>query len=110
MTTLSASNWTAPQIERVNEPLIGDERTILAGYLDWHRQTLLYKCAGLTAKPLKTAAVEPSNLTLLGPIRHMTEVERGWFTVRAPGLPENLLYCSREGPDGHFDDVAAADP
>jgi uncharacterized damage-inducible protein DinB len=101
--------WTAPQINRTDEPFVGDERTILEGYLDWHRQTLLQKCAGLTAEQLKIASVEPSNLTLLGLVRHMAEVEHSWFSVRAAGLPESLLYCSEENPDGDFDDVAEAD-
>src|SRR5690606_13551317 len=28
--------WTAPAVERIEEPKVGDERTILDGYLDWH--------------------------------------------------------------------------
>ena len=35
---------------------------MLEGYLDWHRQTLLFKCAGLTAEQLKTASA-PSRPT-----------------------------------------------
>jgi hypothetical protein len=101
--------WTAPEVERVGEPTVGDERTILDGYLDWHRQTLLWKCAGLTADQLKIASASPSNLTLLGLIRHMTEVERWWFTVRVHDLPPVAIYCSEDNPDGDFDDVAGAD-
>jgi uncharacterized damage-inducible protein DinB len=101
--------WTAPEITRVSEPVLGDERHILEGYLDWHRQTLSFKCAGLTAEQLKTASVEPSNLTLLGLVRHMAEVERWWFRRRAAGLDVGDLYCSDESQDGDFDDVATAD-
>jgi uncharacterized damage-inducible protein DinB len=101
--------WTAPAIIRVAEPKVGDERTILEGYLDWHRQTLLHKCAGLTADQLRLASVEPSNLTLLGLVRHMTEVEHSWFSVRAAGQPEGLYYCTDEYPDGDFDRIADAD-
>jgi len=32
---------------------------MLEGWLDYHRDTLLLKCAGLTAEQLKTASVEP---------------------------------------------------
>jgi hypothetical protein len=102
--------WTAPAVERVMEPRIGDERTILEGYLDWHRQTLLWKCSGLTAEQLKTASAPPSNLTLLGLVRHMTEVERWWFTVRVHGRSPSPVYCTDESPDGDFDDIAGADP
>jgi len=102
--------WVAPAVERVDEPTVGDERTILDGYLDWHRQTLLWKCAGLTADQLKTASAPPSNLTLLGLVRHMTEVERVWFTARVHEQPRIRVYCTDASPDGDFDDVADADP
>jgi uncharacterized damage-inducible protein DinB len=101
--------WTAPEAHRVKEPKTGDERAMLDGWLDWHRQTLLMKAAGLTADQLKTAAVEPSNLTLLGLIRHMTEVERSWFRAGAAGQPAEWVYCTTDNPDGDFDDVAGAD-
>ena len=70
------TTWTAPPADRVAEPMTGPERAMLQGWLDWHRQTLLTKCAGLTAEQLKTAAVPPSTLTLLGLVRHMTLVEQ----------------------------------
>ncbi|MEE6260916.1 DinB family protein [Plantactinospora sonchi] len=101
--------WTAPTITRVNEPYVGDERTMLDGWLDFHRQTLLLKCAGLTAEQLKTASVEPSNLTLLGLVRHMANVERWWFRIRFAGEQVEGLYCTDSNPDGDLDDVAGAD-
>ena len=104
------TTWTAPAANRENEPFTGPERQMLQGWLDWHRQTLLTKCAGLTAEQLKTASAEPSNLTLLGLLRHMTEVERIWFRVRAAGQTlADDLYDSPENIDGDFDDVADAD-
>jgi hypothetical protein len=104
------TSWTAPAVTRTNEPMTGAERPMLEGWLDWHRQTLLMKAAGLTAEQLKLASVEPSNLTLLGLIRHMTEVERSWFRTRAAGDAEaGLIYCSDDNVDGDFDDVADAD-
>jgi hypothetical protein len=51
---------------------------MLEAWLDFHRQTLLAKCAGLTADQLKERAAPPSGLSLLGLVRHMAEVERGW--------------------------------
>jgi hypothetical protein len=103
------TSWTAPEAPRVGEPTTGAERAMLEGWLDLHRQTLLTKCAGLTAEQLKLRSVEPSSLTLLGLVRHMAEVERSWFRNRAAGgeLPE--LYCSDSNEDGDFDDVAKAD-
>jgi uncharacterized damage-inducible protein DinB len=103
------TTWTAPTPNREREPLTGPERQMLQGWLDRHRRTLLIKCAGLTAPQLKTASTEPSNLTLLGLVRHMTEVERWWFRVRAAGQTLPDLYCPEGNDDGDFDDVAEAD-
>ena len=104
------TSWTAPEAHRVDEPTTGAERAMLEGWLDWHRQTLLSKAAGLTAEQLKRAAVEPSNLTLLGLVRHMTEVERSWFRTRAAGdTTVGDVYCTDDNQDGDFDDVADAD-
>jgi uncharacterized damage-inducible protein DinB len=103
------TSWTAPEAHRVSEPITGAERPMLEGWLDWHRQTLLSKAAGLNADQLKRAAVEPSNLTLLGLIRHMSEVERSWFRTRAANETLDDLYCSEDNGDGDFDDVAGAD-
>jgi len=101
--------WTAPEIARVNEPSVADERHMLEGWLEWHRQTLLHKCTGLTAEQLKQATVEPSTLTLLGLVRHMAEVERWWFRRHAAGQDIGDLYCTEASPDGDFDDLEGAD-
>ena len=72
---------TAPEVTPVFGPLAaptGDERTLADAWLDYHRQVLLWKCGGLTAEQLRLRAVEPSNLSLLGLVRHMAEVERDW--------------------------------
>ncbi|MCA2215129.1 DinB family protein [Jidongwangia harbinensis] len=103
------TTWTAPEAHRVREPFTGDERAMLEGWLDWHRQTLLTKAAGLTADQLKLASAEPSNLTLLGLIRHMADVERSWFRRRAAGHQIGAIYSSDDNEDGDFDDVAEAD-
>src|SRR6185312_17220446 len=101
------TTWTAPSPNRESKPYTGPERQMLQGWLDWHRQTLLSKCAGLTAEQLRTASTEPSNLTLLGLVRHMTDVERAWFTVRAAGRPElGQVYHTDDNIDADFDDIA----
>jgi uncharacterized damage-inducible protein DinB len=103
------TSWTAPAVTRIDEPTTGAERPMLEGWLDWQRQTLLIKATGLTAEQLKLASTPPSNLTLLGLIRHMTDVERSWFRRRAAGDSIEYLYSSDDNPDGDFDDVADAD-
>jgi uncharacterized damage-inducible protein DinB len=99
--------WTAPSITRVDEPFAGDERAILDGFLEWYRATLLHKCVGLTAEQLAEPAVPPSNLSLLGLIRHMTEVERSWFRRRFAGETVEYLYVSDEQSDADFEDALA---
>jgi uncharacterized damage-inducible protein DinB len=102
-------DWTAPQVDRVEPVLIGDERTMLESWLEFHRHTLLTKCTGLTAEQLKRASVEPSNLSLLGLVRHMTEVERSWFRRRFAGEPIDFLYCDGPESEADVEDVATAD-
>jgi Protein of unknown function (DUF664) len=45
----------------------------------------LWKCAGLTGEQLALAAAAPSNLSLLGTVRHMADMERAWFRIRFCG-------------------------
>jgi len=103
--------WTAPEITRTDGPLAtptGDERTLADGWLDLHRQTLLWKCGGLTADQLRLRAVPASELTLLGLVRHMAEVERDWFRTRFAGVRVGYLYCSEGDMQAEFD-VSDAD-
>jgi len=99
--------WKAPEIDRKSAPYIGDERTVLDGWLDYHRDTLLLKCAGLSDEQLKTASVDPSNLTLLGLVRHMTENE-AWLCSLFTGEEAEGLYATEDSPEGDLD-VAKAD-
>ncbi|HEX4428598.1 MAG TPA: DinB family protein [Frankiaceae bacterium] len=102
--------WTAPDADRSEPPNVADERQMLEGWLEFHRATLLTKCAGLTAQQLRTRAAEPSNLSLLGLIRHLADVERSWFQRRIGGRQIDFLYGDLESnPDGDLDDVDTAD-
>jgi hypothetical protein len=56
-----------------------DERSVLLGYLTYHRTVLARKAEGVSDEEARRAASPPSSLTLLGLIRHMTDVERWWF-------------------------------
>jgi hypothetical protein len=56
-----------------------DERSVLLGYLAYHRAVLARKLDGVSDEDARRAAVPPSTLTLLGLVRHMTDVERWWF-------------------------------
>ena len=93
------------QDPRPEPPTTGPERDTLTGFLGWHRSTLELKCSGLDAEALARQSVEPSSLSLLGLVRHMTEVERGWFRRLMAGQDAPPRYYSPEDPDGDFDNV-----
>ncbi|WP_157252582.1 DinB family protein [Nonomuraea typhae] len=89
---------------RIEPPQTGDERATLEGFLDYQRQTLAWKCEGLTDEQLRLRAVPPSSLSLLGLIRHMAEVERGWFLRTLGEQPElPFVHVTPEEPDADFD-------
>ena len=56
-----------------------DERAVLLGYLAYFRAVLARKAEGISDAEARRPACPPSTLTLLGLIRHMTDVERWWF-------------------------------
>jgi uncharacterized damage-inducible protein DinB len=68
-----------PPDRRAEPPLVADEAATLLGFLDFQRQTLEWKCAGLTPQQLATRAVPTSEVTLLGLVRHLAAVEVGWL-------------------------------
>jgi uncharacterized damage-inducible protein DinB len=106
---LGRMTWTAPQIPRQSTPDVAGERQMLEAWLDFHRQTLLSKCSGLTAEQLRQRSAPPSTMSLLGLVRHMADVERGWFRRRIAGEDISFLYSSEADPDGEFDNVEDAD-
>ncbi|HVC14755.1 MAG TPA: DinB family protein [Acidimicrobiales bacterium] len=86
-----------------------DERTTLADYLRYHRQTLRLKCGGLTPEQLARRSVEPSTLSLLGLVRHMADVELSWFRRVLAGEQVERRFRTPENADADFDD-ARGDP
>ena len=64
---------------RVEPPYVATERAMLEGWLEFHRTTLVLKCEGLDDDARKARPVPTSLLSLHGLLRHMAEVERGWF-------------------------------
>ena len=52
-------------------------------------------------------AIPTSNLTLLGLVRHLTEVEYGWFCEWLDGQPERSVYSTDDDPNGDFDNLDA---
>ena len=77
-----------------------DEPTTLREMLDYYRVVMIRKAEGLTTAQA-TDRSTPTGLTLFTLIRHLTDVERGWFRDFAdPEAP--FLYCTDDDPDGDF--------
>jgi hypothetical protein len=106
--TGSSPSWTAPEVERVDEPVVGDERAMLTGFLDSARASMLRRCAGLTGEQLVRRSVPPSNLSLLGLVRHVTDVERTWFRCRFAGEELPGVYAREDCRDASFEEVDPA--
>jgi uncharacterized damage-inducible protein DinB len=87
------------------------EREMLEGWLEFHRVTLLLKCEGLTDEQRKMRPIPTSLMSLHGLVRHMTDVETGWFRrvlLRAPDTPY-AFYKPEIGEDTDFDPIDDAD-
>jgi len=83
------------------------ERDTLVGYLRDQRLTLELKCAGLGPDELARRSVEPSNLSLLGLVRHMASVEQAWFRLRMAGQDVPRHFRGKDIPDADFDGAVA---
>lgn len=64
----------------------GNEKEVLGGFLDHYRKTLLEICEGLTEEELRRPMV-PSGTSLLGLVKHLVYVERGWFQESVANEP-----------------------
>ncbi|MFG2986945.1 DinB family protein [Streptomyces sp. NPDC048258] len=96
--------------QRTRPVLAGDERATLTSVLQWQRDTLTMKCAGLTAEQLRRKAVAPSGLSLLGLVRHLAEVERGWFRNVLGGEDVRGYFPKNEAGERTEFHVEDADP
>jgi uncharacterized damage-inducible protein DinB len=85
---------------RVEPDHLLSERAMLEGWLEFHRTTLLMKCEGLDDAQRKARPVPTSALSLHGLVRHMAEVERGWF---------HRVLLDRPDTPHHWSDDAAED-
>jgi uncharacterized damage-inducible protein DinB len=86
-----------------------DERSTLLDYLGAQRLTLRMKCADLEASQMALRSVPPSTMSLLGLIRHMSDVERSWFRRVMAGEIAPRRFSSEEDREGAWSG-AVADP
>jgi hypothetical protein len=72
-------------VNRVRPPETAPERETLDSLLDFLRATVVNKVAGLTDEQGFAAPVPPSRLTPAGVVKHLTGVERFWFSIDFAG-------------------------
>lgn len=78
------------------------ERATLVRYLRNRRLTLELKCAGLSPEQMARRAVPPSNLSLLGLVRHLAGCEHFWFRQVLAGQDGPRLYRTEDEPGLDF--------
>jgi len=101
-------SWTAHEYVLPEEPFAGAERPILDGFLDRYRASFLNRCSALTAEQLAERSAPPSNLSLIGIARHLTDVELNYFRRRWGGQEIASYYASEDRPDADFEDASPA--
>jgi uncharacterized damage-inducible protein DinB len=85
--------------ERLDPPAQANEAEMLVAFLDYYRATLLLKADGLSDEQARTPSVPPSDLNIMGLIRHMAEVERNWFQRWLVKADAPHIYGADEDPD-----------
>lgn len=89
---------------RLEAPLHGGEVAVLRGFLAYQRDTLRWKCSGLTHEQLVQSLL-PSPMTLGGLMKHLTLVESQWFDYWFRGLdfaPPFDTFDWQAGDDWEF--------
>jgi hypothetical protein len=72
-------------VVRVRPAEDAGERDTLTGLLDFLRATVVHKVAGLTDEQAFGRPVPASELTPAGLVKHLTGVERFWFSIDFAG-------------------------
>jgi uncharacterized damage-inducible protein DinB len=83
------------------------ERATLVRFLRDYRLTLELKCSGLDPEAMARRSVPPSDLSLLGLVRHLTDVERHWFRRVMDGQDAPALYWTDADPGADFNGALA---
>ena len=103
--------WARPEDDPREQggPVTGEGETLVR-YLRDRRLTFEMKCADLDAAQMVMRSVPPSDLSLLGLLRHLAGVEDYWFRQVMAGESTPHRFRSNAVAFGSADDPAAADP
>jgi uncharacterized damage-inducible protein DinB len=105
MTTFAAE-------DRIDPPIAADEAATLLGFLNYQRDTLRWKCSGLSAAQL-AVSLPPTTMTLGGLLKHVAVVEAGWLNQFFAGgvvKPSWFDELDHDDPDWSFASAASAAP
>jgi uncharacterized damage-inducible protein DinB len=86
---------------RTEPPRKAGERETLEAFLDYYRETVLWKVSGMSDQDLRKVIV-PSGWSPLGMVKHLAYVERNWFRVRLGGEEGLPVPWTDEDPDADF--------
>jgi uncharacterized damage-inducible protein DinB len=86
---------------RQRPPEAATEREVLSGMLDFLRATAVTKVAGLSDSDAFRRPVPPSALSAAGVLKHLTGVERFWFSIDFAGTDVAWPW-TEEDPHGNF--------
>ena len=103
MTDQFPGKLSSPQ--RPDPPPLAAERPMLVAYLEFQRETLALKCAGLPGRTHSEKLLAPSGLSLHGLVRHLSGVERWWLHQQFAGDDVPMLYYSDDDPNQDFDSL-----
>ncbi|GAA2404110.1 DinB family protein [Streptomyces glaucosporus] len=84
-----------------------DERTTLSAFLDYLRDAVAAKAAGVPGEAARAPGV-PSGTSLLGLVKHLTAVEHNWFAWAYAGEGELLDDEAPPAPGETADALLAA--
>jgi hypothetical protein len=86
---------------RVDPPRQVGERQTLESFLDYYRETILWKVSGMSDQDLRRVIV-PSGWSPLGMVKHLAYVEQNWFRSRLAGEKELPVPWTDADPDADF--------
>jgi hypothetical protein len=93
--------FEVPPFDPEVAPYAGDERAVVSWLLDYHRHVLVRKVEGITDEEARMT-IAPSDLTLLGLVRHLAYVEQYWFAEVFLGLNETAHWDDPDDRDRDF--------
>lgn len=74
--------FQAPLRRRPSPPEVADEREALEGWLDYFRALVVLALDGLEEQALRRRVPTDTGPSLLGIVKHLTELERTWLVER----------------------------